>query len=147
MPEYKNPILKNPKFGWQTYQFGNKPIQALKNEICEVPVPEPLVLTFSSTNVSDVIQASQVAPIYELRINIGFITDDFGYQTFNYKSYNNPEFGSAIFSNAVQLTEALNEYYNNLGIFSFVSGEILLSTTSNIASGTIDVMEISYSNA
>jgi hypothetical protein len=35
MPEYKNPILKNPKFGWQTYQFGNKPIQALKNEICE----------------------------------------------------------------------------------------------------------------
>ncbi len=48
MPEYKNPILKNPKFGWQTYQFGNKPIQALKNEICENgECTAPIVLTAS----------------------------------------------------------------------------------------------------
>jgi hypothetical protein len=41
--EYKSPVVKKPKFGWQRYQFGNKSAAALKTSLWDANLSEVVV--------------------------------------------------------------------------------------------------------
>jgi uncharacterized protein YfdQ (DUF2303 family) len=41
--EYKSPVLKKPKFGWQRYQFGNKSAAELKLSLWDANLSEVVV--------------------------------------------------------------------------------------------------------
>lgn len=41
--EYKSPVVKKPKFGWQRYQFGNKTAAELKLSLWDANLSEVLV--------------------------------------------------------------------------------------------------------
>jgi hypothetical protein len=43
LSEYRSPILKKPKFGWQRYQFGNKSAAALKLSLWDSNLSEEFV--------------------------------------------------------------------------------------------------------
>jgi len=49
LSEYKSPVLKKPKFGWQRYQFGNKSAAALKLSLWDAHLSEIIV-----ENVGDI---------------------------------------------------------------------------------------------
>lgn len=41
--EYKSPVLKKPKFGWQRYQFGNKTAAELKTSLWDANLSEVII--------------------------------------------------------------------------------------------------------
>lgn len=44
LSEYKSPVIKKPKFGWQRYQFGNKSAAALKLSLWDAHLSEIVVV-------------------------------------------------------------------------------------------------------
>jgi hypothetical protein len=58
LSEYRSPVLKKPKFGWQRYQFGNKSAAELKlslwNANLSEVVVENLVVLGSFPLISDI---------------------------------------------------------------------------------------------
>lgn len=59
--EYKSPVVKKPKFGWQRYQFGNKTAAELKLSLWDANLSEIVVVntgvqpTFPITQFVDVV--------------------------------------------------------------------------------------------
>lgn len=49
--EYKSPVLKKPKFGWQRYQFGNKSAAELKLSLWDANLSEESVTPTGLTTV------------------------------------------------------------------------------------------------
>jgi hypothetical protein len=43
LSEYKSPVVKKPKFGWQRYQFGNKSAAELKLSLWDANLSEVVV--------------------------------------------------------------------------------------------------------
>jgi len=62
--EYKSPVLKKPKFGWQRYQFGNKSAAELKLSLWDANLSEESV----SVNVVAVPGAQKVKVTLSLNI-------------------------------------------------------------------------------
>jgi hypothetical protein len=58
LSEYKSPVVKKPKFGWQRYQFGNKSAAELK-------------LSLWDANLSEVVLKNQcVAPVFPIAVDV-----------------------------------------------------------------------------
>ena len=45
LSEYRSPVIKKPKFGWQRYQFGNKSAAALKLSLWDANLSEVVLLS------------------------------------------------------------------------------------------------------
>lgn len=51
LSEYKSPVVKKPKFGWQRYQFGNKSAAELKTSLWDANLSEVVVPNVGITPV------------------------------------------------------------------------------------------------
>lgn len=86
--EYRSPVIKKPKFGWQRYQFGNKSAAELKLSLWDANLSEVIV-----TN-NNIIPAFPITQYVDLNL-----IHDTG----------NPAYGTSIhFSGKMQLVTPIN---------------------------------------
>jgi hypothetical protein len=80
--EYKSPVVKKPKFGWQRYQFGNKSAAALKTSLWAANLSEITVINASPdpifgpvyTKVKVVLTNQNSVPLPTVEINTQSLT-------------------------------------------------------------------------
>lgn len=129
LSEYRSPVVKKPKFGWQRYQFGNKSAAELK-------------LSLWDANLSEVVlQNQQPSFNFPLTTELALALDHFNVPTGPSKSshYASMQLVNPI-NNLSELVKFLNTRFPFLGEFrpENVSQNILLVVDSTWARATFD---------
>lgn len=106
LSEYKSPVIKKPKFGWQRYQFGNKSAAELKLSLWDANLSEVILKNVGQLGIFPLVSA------------ITITLDHTGVPTGSSESkhYAKMKFLSPI-NNANELVQFLNKRVPYLGEF------------------------------
>jgi hypothetical protein len=68
LSEYRSPIIKKPKFGWQRYQFGNKSAAELKLSLWDANLSEVVVQNTGTVPSFPITQKVDTKLIHDLGV-------------------------------------------------------------------------------
>ena len=130
--EYKSPVLKKPRFGWQRYQFGNKTAAELKTSLWDANLTEIKIVNGSS-------------PLYGgTNVTVKVTGLDLGSSTVI--AYNTKLISTSKVLDVIQLLKFLNEKTPFCGQFTNEEGKLFLTldrtlseSGSKIVSWKLDV--------
>lgn len=71
LSEYKSPVVKKPKFGWQRYQFGNKSAAELKLSLWDANLSEVSLPNASSNPTFPITSTIELSLYHDSDLNLG----------------------------------------------------------------------------